>query len=1257
MDKNSLNKQSKGNENTSFLIPKVNEIAISAGIICFYPEDHYKMIYANDFLVSELGYHDSVELQYNTGFSFLALIHPDELEGFKKYTKRLFTGKESFRCRFRCKNYGYKWFEVSGAYETDVGGRDYIFCTCIPISKYVDLEKKQEEMHAEIEKVKLQMKASVGNFPCGLLIFNLGDKKELCYASDSFCLMCGYTRNEIEHQYCNQYISLVYEKDQVFFEKALYELAEYPHQKNLEYRIKTKAGDVIWVLDSIKSVRDAQGNMWAYAAVIDVSKWQKPWSVFSDVIEDLPFGTVICDYYEDQKLFKVQFCNDYMKKYLGDLQDFSEMITPDQLRSMVLPQDLEKINHALKQLHFDDAQAELEFRIQRNFFPTLISMKIRTRKIKENIISIHAVFFEICEDKSSESNMAVLNGYLEKFQQVLPFAIMVKELDSEKKPIYISPNMKTFFRNFVSKNHMTDSDSYKQAVYPDDYRNLKRIYQQHQKNLPSDFENEFRLEGEDGNFIWIQEKAKRLEGFSAPDVYLSVFTDITQLKNAEYKLHVRGKENRMIAQKNNDIVGWFHFHDDTISFLDQHATGYPIFEDQEKIIDFGDKIGYVQEESLKEYIGFYEKIKRHEPADAEIKVKSQDNDEKWFFCTYDLIFGQNGNVVSAMIYFSDITEKKLREFEIQKLKERERILEIMAEDSQKIILKFNFHTMCYEPLNSIAKKRFKDIQVYSAEKLLSTEYVAEESIETAHKFYEDMCRGKKTGTMNFKVKRLGGGYRWYQSTFTNVFIDRDVPAYAIIFCEDITEKREHELASLRFSDYTKIGSRKIFLNLEYNVTKDSFEKCDGTIPSRYMAAFMTSYTKAYQRMLDDVLPVDKDDFIASFSRENILKNTKEGTDHATKEILINYNNQPTWIRVFYQTMKDPYTSFINIWITCTNINEEKQYELKLLEMAKIDKLTGIYNRAAFMDWVGDKCKMVNENEKRFLIMLDVDGFGKVNDRFGHNYGDTILKKIAQTLKLVTGNEDILARLGGDEFAIFTGGFSDIDIAKEKLRIIVASMYRELKWGVKISISAGVSTFPADGNCFQALYERADIALHYAKLTGRNKYIIYDSTMEDIDLSCSEPSENEEYMVTKGIYIRTFGYFEVFVNGEALLIENAKAKELLAILVDRRGAYVSQADLISCLWEDEPVNKVTMARLRKAVMHLRNALKTYNIEELIESKRGLRRLNTGIVNCDLYNFLSGKPEYSNLFKGSYMLNYSWGELMISELETQINAGQP
>lgn len=124
---------------------------------------------------------------------------------------------------------------------------------------------------------------------------------------------------------------------------------------------------------------------------------------------------------------------------------------------------------------------------------------------------------------------------------------------------------------------------------------------------------------------------------------------------------------------------------------------------------------------------------------------------------------------------------------------------------------------------------------------------------------------------------------------------------------------------------------------------------------------------------------------------------------------------------------------------------------------------------------------------------------------------------------------------------------------------------------------------------------------------------------------------------------------MFICGEALLIHNAKTKELLALLLDRRGAYVSQGDIISCLWESESVNKVTLARLRKAAMLLRNVLKEHQLEDLVESRKGFRRLNTKMVNCDLYDYLSQKPEYQHLYRGTYMANYSWGELTIDELD--------
>ncbi|MBQ8164807.1 MAG: PAS domain-containing protein [Clostridia bacterium] len=138
---------------------------------------------------------------------------------------------------------------------------------------------------------------------------------------------------------------------------------------------------------------------------------------------------------------------------------------------------------------------------------------------------------------------------------------------------------------------------------------------------------------------------------------------------------------------------------------------------------------------------------------------------------------------------------------------------------------------------------------------------------------------------------------------------------------------------------------------------------------------------------------------------------------------------------------------------------------------------------------------------------------------------------------------------------------------------------------------------------------------------------------------------EEY---SQIYIRTFGYFDVFVNNKPIAFRNKKAKELLALLVDRRGGYVTSEEAIGYLWENEPANAVTLARYRKEALRLKNTLEEYGITDIIESVDGKRRIIPEKIKCDLYDYLSGQEEYAGLFKGSYLNNYAWGEITLGEL---------
>ena len=133
-----------------------------------------------------------------------------------------------------------------------------------------------------------------------------------------------------------------------------------------------------------------------------------------------------------------------------------------------------------------------------------------------------------------------------------------------------------------------------------------------------------------------------------------------------------------------------------------------------------------------------------------------------------------------------------------------------------------------------------------------------------------------------------------------------------------------------------------------------------------------------------------------------------------------------------------------------------------------------------------------------------------------------------------------------------------------------------------------------------------------------------------------------------IYIRTFGYFDVFVNEKPIAFRNEKSKELFALLVDRRGGFVSSEEAIAYLWENEPANSVTLARYRKVALRLKNILEEYGISDIVESVNGKRRLVAEKVQCDLYDYLSGQPEYAPLFKGNYLTNYSWAEPTLAEL---------
>ena len=136
---------------------------------------------------------------------------------------------------------------------------------------------------------------------------------------------------------------------------------------------------------------------------------------------------------------------------------------------------------------------------------------------------------------------------------------------------------------------------------------------------------------------------------------------------------------------------------------------------------------------------------------------------------------------------------------------------------------------------------------------------------------------------------------------------------------------------------------------------------------------------------------------------------------------------------------------------------------------------------------------------------------------------------------------------------------------------------------------------------------------------------------------------------KRIYARTFGHFDVFVDGKPIMFKNAKAKEFLAFLIDRRGGTVTTDQMINVLWEDRPNDESTQNLCCKLVKTLQRELRAAGAEEMLVVARGSRSVNVESFQCDMYELLDGNQKIKARYMGNYLLDYSWSESQTALLD--------
>lgn len=236
----------------------------------------------------------------------------------------------------------------------------------------------------------------------------------------------------------------------------------------------------------------------------------------------------------------------------------------------------------------------------------------------------------------------------------------------------------------------------------------------------------------------------------------------------------------------------------------------------------------------------------------------------------------------------------------------------------------------------------------------------------------------------------------------------------------------------------------------------------------------------------------RDGYISTFSRKNVLASFAQGIRTLQYEFMITHDGiHYYWMRITTRIFEWQEDGSIRMFVYRQNIDEQKRQETQLQESLKHDFLSGLYNKATTQELIAHQLLYVQQNRFAFLI-IDIDSFKQVNDTYGHQFGDAVIKDFAQHLKARATKTDIIGRIGGDEFVVFLSIANETELTEITNGILHNLHYTFVEDGIACPISAsiGVAMTPEAGTTFDELYRNADQALYASKRKGRHCFSIF-----------------------------------------------------------------------------------------------------------------------------------------------------------------------
>lgn len=336
-----------------------------------------------------------------------------------------------------------------------------------------------------------------------------------------------------------------------------------------------------------------------------------------------------------------------------------------------------------------------------------------------------------------------------------------------------------------------------------------------------------------------------------------------------------------------------------------------------------------------------------------------------------------------------------------------------------------------------------------------------------------------------------------------------------------------------------------------------------------------------RRLQQFALPEDRDADSSLF-----LELTSGGRDsYEVEQRFVTRAGETVWLRLIVNVTPRSRAAEVDAVIaTLVDITQDRLREQSALELAQNDPLTGLVNRTVVFDRIAEAAKLtLRSDESLSVLFIDLNGFKAINDRFGHDGGDSVLKAVARRISEVARDVDTVARLGGDEFLVLARHQGSEQSEKgyrlaERIQAAIAEPIpasHGLDEAMTVTASIGIAHSPSDGIDADELVRKADVAMYSAKAAGGAEIAIYSNRHRDEHRRLAVLRSEILQSLQDGRFV---AHYQPIVSVQDLSIASF---EVLARWNHPERGIVSPADFLTDVKNFHQLDNFTIAMARQA----------------------------------------------------------------------------